>query len=297
MNKKLLISTLSILLFGNSIFAQETKISFETSEGYNLGNFNGQKGWSNWGYVDKTHSQVVNTIASHGANSVAVIADEAQEENWGGIFYDAPTYKRMSISADIYLDSLNSADYDMLTLYSMDVEEYERLGGFYYSYDATLEVGDDTTIVTKTWQAKKWYNLKVNIDFNTKKIEYYLDNIKITTSTFNSQINSIKEFDFEFDNYRSGFKVDNVKIQNLDNLGASEIEKNAVQVYPNPSSDFINFKGLKDVEQISVIDATGKLFHQSNSVMPIDVKTWKSGLYLIKIKSKDSEFTTKFIKK
>ena len=127
--------------------------------------------------------------------------------------------------------------------------------------------------------------------------EYYLDNIKITTSTFNSQINSIKVFDFEFDNYRSGFKVDNVKIQNLDNLGASEIEKNAVQVYPNPSSDFINFKGLKDVEQISVIDATGKLFHQSNSVMPIDVKTWKSGLYLIKIKSKDSEFTTKFIKK
>ena len=297
MNKKLLISTLSILLFGNSIFAQETKISFETSEGYNLGNFNGQKGWSNWGYVDKTHSQVVNTIASHGANSVAVIADEAQEENWGGIFYDAPTYKRMSISADIYLDSLNSADYDMLTLYSMDVEEYERLGGFYYSYDATLEVGDDTTIVTKTWQAKKWYNLKVNIDFNTKKIEYYLDNIKITTSTFNSQINSIKEFDFEFDNYRSGFKVDNVKIQNLDNLGASEIEKNAVQVYPNPSSDFINFKGLKDVEQISVFDATGKLFHQSDSVAPIDVKTWKSGLYLIKIKSKDSEFTTKFIKK
>ncbi|MFW2136604.1 hypothetical protein ACK2M7_10045 [Chryseobacterium sp. TY4] len=41
MNKKLFISTLSILLWGNNISAQETKISFETSEGFNLGNFNG----------------------------------------------------------------------------------------------------------------------------------------------------------------------------------------------------------------------------------------------------------------
>ncbi len=296
MNKKLLISTLSILLFSNTISAQETKISFETSEGFNLGNFHGQKAWSNWGYVDETHSQVVNTIATDGANSVAVIADETQEENWGGIFHDAPAYNRMSISADIYLDNLNSADYDMLSLYSMDVDEYERLGGFYYSYDATLEVGNDTTIVTKTWQAKKWYNLKVNIDFTTKKIEYYIDNVKITTSTFNSQINSIKEFDFEFDNYKSGFKVDNVKIQNLDNLATSEIDKNMIQVYPNPSSDFINMKGIKDVEQISIFDGSGNLFYQSNSAMPIDVKAWKSGLYLIKIKTKTTEATTKFIK-
>ncbi|WP_300674814.1 T9SS type A sorting domain-containing protein [Soonwooa sp.] len=296
MNKKLFISTLSILLFSQSISAQETKISFETSEGFTLGNFNGQKGWSNWGYVDETHSQVVNTIAADGANSVEVTADEAQEENWGGIFYNAPAYRRMSISADIYLDKLTSADYDMLTLYSMDVDDYERIGGFYYSYNASLEVGDDTTSVIKTWQAKKWYNLKVNIDFNTKKIEYYLDNVKLTTSTFNSEINSIKEFDFEFDNYKSGFKVDNVKIQNLDNLATAEIDKNVFQVYPNPSSDFINIKGVKDVEQISIFDGSGILIYQSNSFAPIDVKAWKSGLYLIKIKTKNTEVTTKFIK-
>ncbi|MGL6037886.1 MAG: T9SS type A sorting domain-containing protein [Soonwooa sp.] len=296
MNKKLFISTLSILLLGNNISAQDTKFSFETSEGFNLGNFNGQKGWSNWGYVDAAHSQVVNTMATDGTNSVSVIDDEAQEENWGGIFYNAPAYRKMSISADVYLDNLNSSDYDMLTLYTMDVEEYERLGGFYYSYDASLEVGDDTTIVTKTWQAEKWYNLKVDIDFTTKKIDYFIDNVKITTSSFNSQINSIKEFDFEFDNYKSGFKIDNVKIQNLDNLATSEFDKNKIKVYPNPSSDFINIEGVKDVEQISIFDGSGSLFYQSNSATPIDVKTWKSGLYLIKIKTKNTEASTKFIK-
>lgn len=296
MKKKLLLSAFILFLATKHIFSQETKFSFETSEGFTLGNFNGQKGWSNWGYVDASHSQVVNTIASLGNNSVSITANAEQEENWGGIFYDVPNYPRMSISADVYMDSVGASDYDMLTLYSMDVEEYERLGGFYYNFDSTLEVGDFTSITTKSWQANKWYNLKVNVDFSTKKIEYFIDQVKVLTSTFNSQVTSIKEFDFEFDNYQSGFKVDNVKIQNLDNLDIHNVDKVQIQLYPNPTADVLNIKGVKELDVLSVFDASGKLVYQSQSLSPIDVKSWKSGLYVVKIKTKTSEFINKFLK-
>ena len=294
MIKKLLFTT--TLLFTNYfINAQETKISFEASEGFTLGQMNGQKGWTNWGFVDDSHSNIVNTIAKDGVNSVEVTANDDEQENWGGIFYDAPKYTRLSISADIYLDSKNASDYDMLTLYSMDVDDYERLGGFYYNFNAGVEVGDDTNFVNKSWDAGKWYNLKAEINFTTKKIDYYIDNVKITTTTFNSAITSIKEFDFEFDNYESGFKVDNVKIIDMNNMSVSDLNKSQISIYPNPAKDILNIRGVKELDTFTISDVTGRILIEGRN-QNINVDNLKSGLYFINIKTKTEEFTHKFIK-
>lgn len=297
MKKNLLFAFACILMLNVSTKAQETKISFETSEGFKLGAFNGQKGWSNWGYVDKDHSNVVNTIATDGSNSVHVTANEAQEENWGGILYNAPKYTKMSISADVYLDSRGASDYDMLTLYSSDVKVYERIGGFRFYFDDEIDIGNDDDGVTVSWQEKKWYNLKVNIDFTTSKIDYFLDNVKVTTTTFNSKIKSILEFDFELDNYKSGFKVDNVKIQNLANLAMDDVSQKVFKIYPNPVSDILNIESQEKIENITVFDSNTKQILTAKSTNQLNLENLSAGLYLIKIKTKDREITEKFIKK
>ncbi len=297
MKKNLLSVLICTFIFNISSHAQESKISFESSEGFVLGNFNGQKNWSNWGYVDDNHSKIVNTIATDGTNSVEVTANSSQEENWGGILYDVPNYKKIAISADVYLDSKNASDYDMLTLYSMDVEDYERLGGFYYNFDSGVEVGDNDNYVEKNWAAKTWYNLKVTIDFTTKKIDYYLDNVKINTTTFNANINRIKEFDFEFDNYQSGFKVDNVKIQNLENLAVEDVSKNNIKIYPNPVIGLLKISAKEKIENITIFDSSGKQVLHAESTTILDLENLVSGIYFIKIKTNSSMITEKFIKK
>lgn len=297
MKKNLLSVLICTFIFNVNSKAQETKISFETAEGFVLGNFNGQKNWSNWGYVDNNHSNIINTIATDGVNSVAITADEAQEENWGGIFYDAPSYKKMSISADVYLDAKNASDYDMLSLYSMDVEEYERLGGFYFNFNSGIDIGDDVNSVTvNTWTEKKWYNLKIVIDFTAKKVDYYLDNVKKTTTTFNSNINTIKEFDFEFDNYKSGFKIDKVKIQNLENLAVTDLSKNEIKIYPNPVKDLLKIASKENIESVEIFDINGKQVLKTQFGTSLDVKNLTSGLYIIKIKTQNETLTEKFIK-
>jgi len=297
MKKNLLFAFVGAMMCNISTYAQETKISFETSEGFTLGAFDGQKGWSNWGYVDKNHSNVINTFASDGSNSVYVTANEAQEENWGGIFYKAPQYNKMSISADIYLDARGASDYDMLSLYTSEIKVNERLGGFRFYFDDEVDIGNDKDYVTINWEAKKWYNLKVNIDFTSNKIDYFIDNVKIITTNFNKEIKSIMEFDFELDNYKSGFKVDNVKIQNLENLAVNDISQKSLKIYPNPVSDILKIDSQEKIESISIFDAQGKQVLTSTSASQLNMERFSAGIYLIKIKTKEREFTEKIIKK
>lgn len=297
MKKNLLLAFTGILMLNISTQAQDTKISFEASEGFKLGAFDGQKGWSNWGRVYKEYTNVINTIASDGTNSVHVTANEAQEENWGGILYSAPKYNKMSISADVYLDSRGASDYDMLTLYTSDVKPYERIGGFRFYYDDEVDIGDEENDVTINWVEKKWYNLKVNIDFTSKKIDYFVDNVKVNSTTFNKKITSIIEFDFELDNYKSGFKVDNVKIQNLANLAIDDVSQKTLRIYPNPVSDILKIDAQDKIENITIFGAQGKLILTSTSVSQLNVESLSAGIYLIKVKTKEKEFTEKFIKK
>lgn len=297
MKKNLLLAFAGVFMFNISAYAQETKISFEAQEGFVLGAFDGQKGWGNWGYVDRDHSNVVNSIASDGVNSVHVISNEAQEGNWGGILYKAPQYNKISISADVYLDSRGASDYDMLTLYSSDIKPYERIGGFRFFYDDEIDIGNDDSGVTINWVQKKWYNLKVNVDFTAKKIDYFVDNVKVTTTTFNKSIRSILEFDFELDNEGSGFKVDNVKIQDLNKFAVDDVSQKSLKIYPNPVSDILNIESQEKIENITIFDVNAKVVLTAKSSNQLKLENLSAGIYLIKIKTKDREFTEKFIKK
>jgi hypothetical protein len=81
-------------------------------------------------------------------------------------------------------------------------------------------------------------------------------------------------------------------------LATQEISKNVFNIYPNPSSDFININTKEKVNNIEIYDATGrKVISDIVSKNQIDIRNLANGVYYIRINTDKNNLTSKFIKK
>jgi hypothetical protein len=73
--------------------------------------------------------------------------------------------------------------------------------------------------------------------------------------------------------------------------------KRETSIYPNPSTDQIFITSEKDINYVEILDATGKILH-SGTEMLIDISSFPSSIYFVKIVYKDQSIDTeKLIKK
>ncbi|KFC23440.1 T9SS type A sorting domain-containing protein [Epilithonimonas lactis] len=290
--------SLATALLSISISAQQQKISFESSEGYSLGTVVGQKEWSiKTDNVPNSNFKVVTGNATDGNNSVEVTSNGNPTENLTYLFKKIPEYDRLSISADVKLEKLDNSDYYMLSLYYNNNGNYSWSGGFNFDYEGGLYADSDEAIkYIEDWEAGKWYNLRIEIDHVTEKnVKYYLDNQLVFTSVLSNRIVRTNELNFEFDNYNSGYIVDNIIIKDMDQLAVNDINKTKISIFPNPSSDFINIKFDEEIRSIKIYDIKGSLI-KSDNTPKIDISAFPKGNYMVSIETKSRVETRKFIK-
>lgn len=296
MRKKLFTLSLFALIF-NQVSAQEKNISFEETEGYSTGYLVGQNTWESYGYITEGYANVSNNKYSDGNLSAQLIADPANEGNWGGIVYKLPEAKKFIISADVNMEELYGSDHDLLSIYDNTNGEYEYISGFYFDFLGDIIIGDETTSQSSgNWEPNTWYNLKADYDFNTRKIDLYLNNNHIRTVAIPSQIQKVTEVDFEFDNY-SGFNVDNIKIVNLDHLSNNEVSINTISIYPNPTSDWLKVNSVTNIKSLEIIDFNGNSILRKEYTTEMNVKELSNGIYFIKVYTDKDSNTYKFIKR
>ena len=72
--------------------------------------------------------------------------------------------------------------------------------------------------------------------------------------------------------------------------------KNNFQIYPNPTSDFINFKNAESIEKVEIYDLSGKLSISTANATKINVSKLEKGTYTVKVKTKKGIENSKFIK-
>ncbi|WP_312823121.1 T9SS type A sorting domain-containing protein [Epilithonimonas sp.] len=297
--KKTLLSFLATALLSVSSFGQQ-KISFETSEGYNLGTVVGQKEWTvKTDNIPNNNFKVVTGKATDGNNSVEVTSTNAYTENMSFLFKKIPEYNRLSVSADVKLEKLNSSDYYMLSLYYNNNGNYSWAGGFNFMYSGKLYADSDVNFLDLgSWVADKWYNLKIEIDHVTEKnVKYYLDNQLVHTSALGPKVVRANDLNFEFDNDGSGFIVDNIIVKDMDQLSVSDINKTQVNIFPNPTTDFINIKSDEKIKSVKLYKVSGSLVKtENNEFSRINVSNLPKGNYLISIETDSGIETKKIIK-
>lgn len=89
--------------------------------------------------------------------------------------------------------------------------------------------------------------------------------------------------------------IDDVKITQ-NNLSVSGSSKNAISIYPNPSSDFIKISNASNAKLIRIFDMNGRLIKETTST-EIDIQNFEKGQYILNIHSGNEIISRKFIKK
>lgn len=98
----------------------------------------------------------------------------------------------------------------------------------------------------------------------------------------------------ELNNYSSVISfVSDVNYMML--LSVDEITKTNINIHPNPFKDKISIEINKPIESIDIYDILGKSINKSSSVSEVEnySSTLKSGVYLLKITTKDGNTMTK----
>ena len=299
---------LAAALFCSTISAQ-SKISFETSEGYQLGSINGQNSWQ---ITDDGESNFVeNQVVSAEKFSAGIYSfKNGYTDAYGGQMFpiigaqksfDQPLdYNDTTISFDVLVTETDGSNFEMAAYGISADEEYYPVFDLAFDYSGTLHVitsidydMEDTGI---SWQPNQWYKVTVKVSAN--EIKYFIDGTLIYTTPNFTQINLLG-MNFLHDNYGGDAYIDNIKI-NETNMSVSNVKKGNLAVYPNPVKNSLNFN-LPHGEAVSVIRihniAGQTVIDRKLSTPAINLEPLKAGAYIITVTTnKGTSYSSKFIK-
>ncbi|WP_298421787.1 T9SS type A sorting domain-containing protein [uncultured Kordia sp.] len=85
---------------------------------------------------------------------------------------------------------------------------------------------------------------------------------------------------------------------NFSTLSIATEELTGVSVYPNPTTDKIHITGVADITTVEVTNINGQLVLKSTSNLEtLDMSSLQTGLYFVKVLTKDAQKTIKVVKK
>ncbi|MGE6396746.1 T9SS type A sorting domain-containing protein [Chryseobacterium scophthalmum] len=302
---KTLFTLMVFMSFGAFNFkAQIQKISFENSEGYTVGNLGGQQGWTVWGGLPVANAQVVNSNPTDGTRSFNMISNGLVQDPCGieKNITSLVTSNDVEISFDYNFAGLNSSSYEIAIYNNALISDYTA--AFQIDYlTGTLSFRTNSGLVDgPVLAANQWHNLKMIIKQSDNTLKYFANGAQIYSGALGVNKN-VQAIDFVYDDYGTGFRVDNIQINNLPVLSTDEVgKKESIKIYPNPTAETLNIETDSRINSIAIFDAKGSLIKNFQEAgisngKRINVSDLISGIYMVKIKTSTSEFTKKFIKK
>lgn len=226
--------------------------------------------------------------------------------------YDQISYNNNATSDDglmIYFspDWDNAVDNgDAIKFFNID-ENIARLeNNHYLSYEKRALPTDDEVLALFTSQYRSPnYTFEIQIggfpNQNIVLYDYHTD----TASTINP--NTINTYDFSVDqSIPETISTDRFELRFEQNLSLNHSEEQDFVIFPNPVEDilYINFNRRPiDIKNIEIYDINGKLIktlvntNQKPKHFEIKINNIKSGLYILKINTKESPYIQKLIVK
>lgn len=90
--------------------------------------------------------------------------------------------------------------------------------------------------------------------------------------------------------------MDNIQVLETETLAVSDFTQTNLQVYPNPSSDFITVKGVDHIDKMRLYDVSGKMVLETQS-SEADIRKLPAGQYILNVHSGPDIISKKIIKK
>ncbi|MBC8643358.1 T9SS type A sorting domain-containing protein [Flavobacterium lindanitolerans] len=301
------IQTLLLALASTTLWAQQT-ISFETSEGYQLGTLHQQNGWEvtegSAGFV--TNQTVSNEAASTGSYSFKNAYEPSFDWQYFPIFgaskiFDAPkSYNNFTISYDVMATAKLGSDFEF-TLFAIDSnEEYVPVAGVGIENQGYIylikDINYSSDRAVPEWAPNQWVNIKIEV--TATEIKYYINNTLEKTLANFTELN-IVGFNMLHNNYGNNAFYDNFVITS-ENTGTKPFEAISYSVYPNPAQDIVSIElpANTTLSETAIYSITGQKVIHTEGSQTINVSSLSAGTYFLKGLTTDgTSFTKKLIKK
>ncbi|WP_241285731.1 T9SS type A sorting domain-containing protein [Chryseobacterium arthrosphaerae] len=300
--------SIAFLLFSMLFFAQQT-ISFESDEGFTTGNINGQGAWISTPTGGMPQNVELQTISSekssHGSVSLKIVREPVygtQSEPIIGGFYNLQyqlSSTGFSVSFDISISQLNGSDFGFQAVNSISDQciarvDFEKTGVL--KILNTISGVQNMVSTSGNWSSNNWYRFKAV--GTAAGISYYLNGILIYTGSAVPQL-TIDQLRFVHNNTSGTAYIDNILVDSgfLMAVKDAETGNKVITLYPNPVIDFIKVTTTDIIEKIEIYDAAGMKMDVRVNKGTVDVRSFVSGVYFMKIKLGKRIITEKFIKR
>lgn len=293
--------------FASLFCAAQQSVSFESSENFNLGNIHNQNGWEvtlNTDNLPIQNQVISNDRASDGTQSLKIEVDENENFGWFPVFGAAKVftenfnYNNFKAEFDVYITELDGSTFEF-GAHGIVAEQYVPVFVLSFNYTGNLELVSSTDYdyenANFTWEANKWYKLKVEITEET--IKYSIDDNLVFTGQNFAKAN-IEGMNFVHDNFGGAAYIDNIKLNNVP-LATASAKNNKLITYPNPVKNIltVDVPNGEKIVSLEVYNSVGQKVARFSDQKEVSLNALKAGLYLVKVLTdKGSVLTSKIIK-
>lgn len=298
--------TLLVALTTSFAFSQQN-ISFEASEGYQLGSLHAQNGWEVTEGIDGilANQTISNEQASSGSFSFKNAFEPTFNSQWFPIFGAAKTFATpldftdLTVSYDVKVTGKNGSDFEFV-LYSINAAEefvpvagvgIENRGYIYLTKDADY----DFDYATAQWTPNEWINIKIEI--SAAQIKYYVNNVLQNTIANFTQLN-VLGLNMLHNNYGNDAYYDNFVIS-TNALSTTPFEQSQLVMYPNPATDVVSLTSAdnSEIASIAIYNLSGQAVLETTQTQNINISTLAAGTYFLQAKSiSGTSITRKMVK-
>ena len=307
-------TTLLFSAFLLSVFSINAQtISFEASEGFTLGNINGQNNWEVTmdGDGEFMQNQVIsNEVANHGDYSLKIVQEPEYPGNFApivGAYYNFDqvlTTEEVSFSADVYISSQQGMSGLSFLFGLVDIEEERYRTYVNFAYDGAMQglvQSEDAGRIERvdlgtTWQTNTWHNIKIETEGDV--VTYYFENEIVHVGELPSTGN-IHQVRFLHDNYEGAVFIDNFII-NDGALSLDNFEAKGFAYFYDSNNQTLNLKSQDaHFTSISMFNVLGQeVLNQklAEKTETLDMSGLGNGVYIVKVNFEGGSKVIKVLK-
>lgn len=300
------IYSLVLAAVSTAAFAQQS-ISFETSEGYQLGTIHQQNNWEVTEGADGflLNQVISNEKASTGTFSFKNAYEPSFGDQWMPIFgasktFAAPLdYTDFTVSYDVLATEKNGADFEFVVFAINADEEYVPVAGVGIENRGMIYVIKNADYgfdyAEAEWTPDTWVNIKIHV--TTNEIKYYVNNVLQNTIENFTKLNAAG-FNMLHNNYGGSAYYDNFVIT-TGSLTTKPFETVSYSVYPNPAQNAISIvlPAGAELSEAAIYTITGQKVLTATNSQNIDISSLVTGTYFLKgTTTEGTSFTKKIMK-
>lgn len=286
-----------IIVVLSAVVVKGQTISFEESEGYELGSIDGQGNWQ----ADYDFFTVSDSKASDGDWSLMLGKDENNVIDPGFILgpvdiLDNPiatgTYK---ISSDIYICPCQEGMNSQFAFFIADLQDGNLAPfGQIVIVDSTAVIveGSDPMASAEVIEGA-WNNLEFKLDFDSGDIEYYVNEDLVYSSQFTGSLQAIAFFT---DGVKK-FYVDHILGEADIDMGIKDFQVAELSHYNRDNQLYL--EGQSQIGEVAIYNLLGQqvITHMIDATSgSIDLSSLSTGVYITKVAVNGQSKSFKFAK-